>query len=154
MVNMSVIVNYTDCQRKEGEFIPRCFHSFFSSTVLLLNGPKLNFALFFLCAVRHLRHGAHPGREVALSGLSAGQLGRFLLQLFQHVRAPSSVFIWESARNRAGEWDWIKCWCMVDRKNDHLNKIFFSYCNNFSDLRLVIFLKIWVKNFVVNFILH
>lgn len=94
MVNMSVIVNYTDCQRKEGEFIPHCFLSFSSSTVLLLNGLKLNFVLFFfLCAVRHLWHGAHPGREVALSGLSARQLGRFLLQLLQHVRAPSSVFI-------------------------------------------------------------
>lgn len=47
MVNMSVIVNYTGCQRKEGEFIPCCFHSFSSSTVLLLNGLKLNFVLFF-----------------------------------------------------------------------------------------------------------
>lgn len=27
---------------------------------------------------------------------------------------------------------------MVDRKSDHLDNIFFSYCNNFFDLRLVV----------------
>lgn len=47
MMNMSVIVNYTDCQRKEGEFIPRCFHSFFFFYCFSPEWFQVEFCSFF-----------------------------------------------------------------------------------------------------------